>query len=129
MSTTGTTSGQLDVEMLRRAIEARDAAAQVAMFAPDAELIMVDQAHPPSMPEEVRGTAAIRARLEDICARDMTHKVMRMVSGPGSAAYTVACRYADGTQVRSAMMLDVGDDGLIMRQEGVQAWDESGAGA
>jgi hypothetical protein len=124
MSTTGTTSGQLDVEALRRAIEARDAAAQVALFAPDAELIMIDKAHPPSMPEEIKGTAAIRASIEDVCARDMTHRVTHMVSGPGSAAYTVACRYADGTQVRSAMMLDVGDDGLIVRQEGVQAWDE-----
>jgi hypothetical protein len=118
------TAGQLDTAALRRAIESRDAATQAAMFAPDAEVVMVDKDHPPSDPLHVAGTDAIRAMLDDVCSRDMTHEVTHMVSDPSSAAYTVACRYADGTRVFCAVMLDV-QGGRITREEGVQAWDDA----
>ena len=116
------TADQLDMDALRRAIESRDAAAQAAMFAPDATIVMIDQEHPPSRPQTLHGLDAIRAMLDDVCSRDMTHTVTHAVAGPGAAAYTIACRYADGTRVEIAALLDV-RDGRITHQEGVQAWD------
>ena len=54
--------------------------------------------------------------------REITHKVERAVNdGPG-AAYVLGCEYPDGTRVRCIAVLDV-RDGLIVRQDGVQAWD------
>jgi len=120
-----TAPGQLDLDALRRAIESRDAAAQAAMFAPDATVVMIDSAHSPSNPQRVEGREAIRAMLEDVCSRDMTHEVTHAIAGPGGAAYTVACRYADGMRVEVAAVLDV-RDGMIIHEEAVQAWDEAG---
>lgn len=118
----GTTADMLDLDALRRAIESRDAAAQAEMFADDATVTMIDHDHPPSSPQTIQGRAAIRAMLDDVCSRDMTHRVTHALAGPGGAAYTIECRYADGTRVEVAAMLDV-RDGLITHQEGVQAWD------
>lgn len=117
------TTGQFDLEALKRAIEHRDAEAIVALYAPDAEVIMVDQLHPPSSPRRLSGIDEIRAMIEDVCGRDITHEVTRAVSSPQGAAYTEACRYGDGTRVLSSSMLDV-QGGRIVRQEEVQAWDQ-----
>lgn len=120
MSTTA--PDQLDMGALKQAIEGRDAAAQAAMFAPDATVTMIDHEHSPSNPQRLAGIDAIRAMLDDVYSRDMTHKVTHAVGGPGGAAYTIACRYADGMCVEVAAVLDV-RDGHITHMEGVQAWD------
>jgi ketosteroid isomerase-like protein len=119
-----TTVNQLDIGELKRAIESRDAAAQVAMYAPDAEVIVVDKEHTPSNPQVLKGIDAIRGLIQDVCARDMTHEVTRTISGPDGVAYTLRCRYPDGTRVYCATLLEV-RDGRIVRQEGAQAWDEA----
>jgi ketosteroid isomerase-like protein len=115
-------SGQLDLDALRQAIEARDAATVAAFYAPDATITMIDAEHPPSRPIQLEGIDAIRAMLDDVYSRDMTHEMTHAVAGPGGAAYTVACRYSDGMCVEVATVLDV-RDGRIMHEEGVQAWD------
>jgi ketosteroid isomerase-like protein len=122
-ATMSATTQQFDLDALRRAIESRDAAAQVAMYADDAEIVTVDKEHPPSSPQHVRGIDAIRAQIEDVCARDMTHELTRTVSGPEGAAFVLKCRYPDGTRVFCATLLEL-RDGKIVRQEGAQAWDE-----
>ena len=113
---------EFDLEELRRRIEARDAAAQLDMFADDAEVVIVDATHPPSTPQRMAGRDAIKAYLDDLCARDMTHKVQHAMAADDHAAFMVACRYADDTRVQCATLLDV-HDGHITRQEVVQAWD------
>lgn len=120
MSTTA--SDQLDLAALRRAIESRDAAAVAGFYAPDATIVMVDHEHPPSRPQRLDGIDAIRAMLDDVYGREMTHQLTHAVSGAGGAAYTVACRYPDGMRVEVATVLEV-RDGRIVHEEGVQAWD------
>lgn len=122
-ATMSATSQQFDLDALRRAIESRDAAGQVALYADDAEIVTVDKDHPPSRPLRVQGIDAIRALIEDVCARDMTHELTHTVSGPGGAAFVLQCRYPDGTRVFCATLLEL-RDGKIVRQEGAQAWDE-----
>ncbi|MGB2710040.1 MAG: nuclear transport factor 2 family protein [Conexibacter sp.] len=114
----------LDLDALKRAIESSDAAAQIALYAPDAEVITVDSQNPPSSPRRLAGIDEIRTMIEDVCARDMTHELTRVVADGEHVAYTEACRYADGTRVLCTAVLDV-RDGKIVRQEGVQAWDEA----
>lgn len=121
----GTTSGRLDLDALRHALEARDAAALTALYADDADVVMVDRDHPPSSPMRTQGSAAIRAMYDDICGRAMTHELTHAVVSPGGIAYTELCRYSDGTQVLSANVCDV-SDGRIRHHEAVQAWDEAG---
>jgi ketosteroid isomerase-like protein len=119
-----TTTQQFDLDALRRAIESRDAAGQVALYADDAEVVTIDHEHPPSDPARAQGIDAIRAMIEDVCARDMTHELTHTVSGPGGAAFTLQCRYPDGTRVFCATLLET-RGGKIVRQEGAQAWDEA----
>jgi hypothetical protein len=49
--------------------------------------------------------------------------VRRTVKDDTGAAYTQACRYADGTNVLCATVIGL-DGGLIRDQTVVQVWDE-----
>ena len=120
--TTTTTSSVFDLSALGRAIEERDAAGQVALYADDATIEIVDRDHPPSTPLRVEGRAAIREYLEDICGRDMTHSVRHAVAGDDRASLWVDCRYPDGARVRCAGAL-VLRKGKVARQDVVQEWD------
>jgi ketosteroid isomerase-like protein len=118
---TGTTT-QFDLAALSRATESRDAEAQLALYADDAVIQIVDRDHQPSNPLVIQGREQIRAYLEDLYGREMTHRVERALLGSAGAAYILGCAYPDGTRVRCSMVLDL-RDGLIVRQDGVQAWD------
>jgi hypothetical protein len=118
-----TTTHTFDLDTLKQAIEERDASAQLAMYADDAEVTLVDRVAQPSAPRVLRGRGEIQAWIEDVCGRDMTHRVQLTVQDEGGAAFTEACRYPDGTGVVCATVLEV-DNGLVARQIGVQAWEE-----
>ena len=117
------TSQSFDAEALRRGIEERDTATLLGLYAQDAELRVVDRNDPPSNPKIIRGREAIGAYFADVCGRDMTHKIERLVVGENNAAFVQDCRYPGGARVRCIAVLDL-KDGLITRQSGVQAWDE-----
>jgi ketosteroid isomerase-like protein len=120
---TAATTAQFDTAAFRRAIEERDSAAVRSFYTDDAELVVVDRETQPSKPRVLRGSEAIGAYFDDVCGRDMTHKIDRIVLGDGGAAFLETCAYPDGTKVRCAAVLDL-RDGRIVRQSGVQAWDE-----
>jgi ketosteroid isomerase-like protein len=117
------TSQAFDAEALRRSIEERDAATLLGLYAEDAELHVVDRTDQPSHPKIIRGRAAIGEYYADVCGRDMTHKIERLVVGDDGAAFVQACQYPSGARVLCAAVLDL-KDGLITRLSGVQAWDE-----
>jgi hypothetical protein len=117
------TTTAFDLAALKRAIERRDAAGQVALYAPDAEVRLVDRITTPGHPRVLSGRDEIAAWIEDVCGRDMTHKVEQEVLGDGRAAFAEACRYPDGTNVMCMTVLDTAG-GQIVRQVAIQAWDE-----
>jgi ketosteroid isomerase-like protein len=119
-----TTTPTFDVQALRRGIEERDADALIGLYADRAELSTVDRDNPPSRPRVLHGREEIAAQLRDVCARDMTHALERVVVDGDNAAFVESCRYADGTRVLCVATLDL-EDGLIVRQSGVQAWDDA----
>src|SRR5256885_8945212 len=108
---------------LKRAIEERDIEGQVALYTDDATVELVDRLNPPGAPRVLRGTKDIRAWVEDVCSRQMTHRIELEVVAEDGAAFTEACRYPDGTRVLCAAVLKL-RDGKIARQVGLQAWDE-----
>ena len=117
------TSGTVGIEAVRAALESSDAEAMINLFADDAELQVLDHLHPPSRPRVVRGRAAIADYWHDVCGRQMTHTVERIVQDGATLAYSEACRYPDGTRVQCLAFLDL-VNGTIARQMGVQTWDE-----
>ena len=119
-----TRTGQsFDPEALRRGIEERDATTLLGLYAEDAELHVVDRNDQPGNPKIIRGRRAIGEYFADVCGRDMTHKITRLVVGDNNVAFVQACSYPSGAQVLCIAVLDL-KDGLITRQSGVQAWDE-----
>jgi SnoaL-like domain len=117
------TSQSFDAEALRRSIEERDAATLLSLYAEDAELHVVDSHDQPSHPKIIRGRAAIGEYYADVCGRDMTHTIERLVVGDTGAAFVQRCQYPSGARVMCAAVLDL-SGGLITRLSGVQAWDE-----
>jgi hypothetical protein len=120
MSATHTT---FDIDRFTRATEERDASTQVSMYGPAATVTIIDKISQPGAPRVLRSSEEIAGWIEDTCARDMTHSVKQRVQDDAGAAFTVACRYADGTNVLCATVIEL-DGGQIAAQTVVQAWDE-----
>jgi ketosteroid isomerase-like protein len=75
------TSGGLDLEALRRAVEQKDAESIVDLYAEDAEFVRVDRNNTPSSPMTLRGREAIAEYYRDVFGRDMTHRIQSEVVG------------------------------------------------
>jgi len=112
-----------DLDRFTRAAEERDASTQVSMYGPQATVTIADPISQPGSPRVLRSREEIAAWIDDTCSRDMTHSVQHKVEDGDGAAYTVACRYPDGTNVLCATVLEL-DDGLISEQTVVQVWDQ-----
>ena len=113
-----------DLSGFTRAAEERDAATQLSMYGPDAVVTITDRISQPGSPRVLSTREDIKAWLEDMFERDMTHKVQHTVSDEHGAAYTVACRYPDGTNVLCATVIEL-DGGVIANQTVIQVWDEA----
>jgi hypothetical protein len=117
-----TKSKSVTVVGLKRAIEGRKASALASLYADDAIVQVIDRDNPPSKPRSLKGRSAIAAYFEDVCGRDMTHKVEAGVAVGNRLAFTQSCAYPDGTKVYCSAMIDL-KGGKIARQVVVQAWD------
>ena len=117
-----TSRHEVSVAELKRAIEGRDAKALTAYYAEDALLRIVDQDNPPSKPRELKGKQAIASYFDDVCGRAMSHHIESGISNGQALAFTEVCTYPEGAKVFCAAMLEI-EDGKIVRQTAVQAWD------
>jgi SnoaL-like domain len=113
-----------DLDRFARAAEERDAATQLSMYGPDAVVTINNKISQPGAPRVLRTREEIKAWLEDMYSRDMTHKVQHRVLDETGAAYTQACRYPDGTNVLCATVIEL-DGGVISGQTVLETWDEA----
>ncbi|MEA2271110.1 MAG: hypothetical protein QOD55_1087 [Solirubrobacteraceae bacterium] len=122
MSTTAPPT--LNADDLRRAFERRDAAGLLALYREDATVEIVDAQNTPSSPQRFEGREAIRAHIEDVFAREMTHELDIVAVGGDAVGYSLRCLYPDGTRVVCAATAQL-QGGKIAREVGVQAWDSA----
>jgi len=115
-------SKPVTVAGLKRAIEGRNARALAGLYADDAVVRVIDRDNPPSKPRNIEGKSAISAYFDDVCGRDMTHKVESGVAEGNRLAFTQSCAYPNGTKVFCSAMVEL-KGGKIARQTVVQAWD------
>jgi ketosteroid isomerase-like protein len=108
---------------IKRAIEGREGRMLGSFYADDAVVRVIDHNNPPSRPREIKGRAAIDAFWDDICSRDMTHKVDVTIADEDQLAFSQACTYPDGAKVYLMSLLAL-KEGRIVHQTIVQAWDE-----
>lgn len=121
MTTTAIPTTEL-LDSLATALEAKDAAAVAAHYAPGATITLLDRDHPPAAPAVYAGTAEIEAYFADICGRNLAHRVAERVAAPDRIAFTQDCRYPSGAQVLCVTVATV-RDGRILDQTAVQVWD------
>jgi hypothetical protein len=117
------TASGLDFETLRRAIERLDVEALIELYADDAQVRMVNRYAPPSAPRVLRGKGEIAEHLKDVCSRNPDAHIEWEVVGENRVAYNLAFEYPSGTRLLCTTVLDV-RDGKIVREVGVQVWDE-----
>jgi len=120
MSTTTT----FDLDRFTRAAEERDAATQLSMYGDEAVVTINNKISQPGAPRVLRGREEIKAWLEDVYGRDMSHSVKHRVLDDTGAAFTQACRYPDGTNVLCATLIEL-DGGVISGQTVLETWDEA----
>ncbi|MBV9801566.1 MAG: nuclear transport factor 2 family protein [Solirubrobacterales bacterium] len=113
-----------DLDRFARAAEERDAATQLSMYGPNAVVTINNKLSQPGSPRVLATREQIKAWLEDMYGRDMTHSVKHRVLDDTGAAYTQACRYQDGTNVLCATVIEL-DGGLIAGQTVLEVWDEA----
>jgi hypothetical protein len=113
-----------DLDRFARAAEDRDAATQLSMYGPNAIVTINNKISQPGSPRVLRTRGEIRAWLEDMYGRDMTHTVKHRVLDDTGAAYTQACRYPDGTNVVCATVIEL-EGGVISGQTVLEVWDEA----
>lgn len=83
---------------------------------------IVDADHPPSRPLVLRGRDRIGEMLADLCGRDMTHRIQRLVADADRTAYLKECTNPDGTRVLYLAVLDH-PGGRISQEIALQAFD------
>jgi hypothetical protein len=113
-----------DLDRFTRAAEERDVGTQLSMYGADAVVTINNKISQPGAPRVLRGREEIKAWLEDVYGRDMTHVVKHRVVDETGAAYTQACRYPDGTNVLCATVIEL-EAGVISGQTVLETWDEA----
>ena len=113
---------RFDLEAFGRAIESQNTDAQLAAYAVDADLTVIDPDNPPSSPHVLSGKDAIATWLRGSCAANTEQRMARMIDGGDQIAYTVEQLNRDGTHEIATSMADI-MDGLITAQQTVLVWD------
>jgi hypothetical protein len=111
------------LEAIRSGYERRDAKLLASVYAEDAQYTIVNRNNPPSRPLVLRGRDAVRRMFEDLCAREMTHRIERRVIGADSIAFSNHCQYPDGCKV-VALNIATLRDGRIAAELSADCWDE-----
>lgn len=112
-----------DAAAFRRAFERGDVDALGGLVAEDVEWRVVDHKTPPAAPMVLSGRASLQAALRDVRGRGLTVRLEDEIVAGDRAAFACRCRYPDGRQVLSNLLLTT-KQGRIARVSEVQAWDE-----
>ena len=112
----------ITIAAIKRAVEGRNAHAIVGLYADDAVVQVIDRDNPPSNPHSLEGKTAISAYFNDVCGRNMTHKLESGISEGKRIAFTQSCTYPNGNKVYCSATIEL-KSGKIARQIVVQAWD------
>lgn len=112
-------TNRLDFGALKDAIEQSDAEALAAFYSEDAELRIVQAAHPEGPAFELKGQGQIGRYLRAVCDQEIDCAVEEgVVVGEGSIELVEAISYPNGSPVSIATTLEV-KGGLITRHSAV----------
>ena len=93
------TQTTFDLSGLSKAIQSGDCRYQLALFAENSEVKIVDGAQPAAPLGVLRGKPAIEKWLDAMSSRAAQFRVRDAVASPGRVQYTEECRYRDGSEL------------------------------
>ena len=114
-SVPGQEATAFDLHAFSRALEQHDVDYQLAHYAPDADIRIVDPDNPPTAPRTLKGKQAIHAWMVDSITHDLDLHVTHLVDGGDRVAFTQHSHYQDGTQAISTSTAEL-EHGLIATQ-------------
>ena len=120
------TTTAFDVSTFKRAYEAWDIEALLALYADELELIQIDRDNPPSAPRTRQGRDVLQGMLEHCAAAGVVVTVEKTVAGEERAAATITCEFPGGRRVLANAALEI-EDGRIVRELDVLSSDPRGA--
>jgi hypothetical protein len=93
------TQATFDLSGLSKAIQSGDCRYQLALYADNAEVKIVDAAQPTAPLGVLRGKRAIERWLDTMSSRAGQLRVRDAVASPGRVEYTEEARYSDGSEL------------------------------
>jgi ketosteroid isomerase-like protein len=112
-----------DLEAMRTAIEREGSSSIERFFAEDIVWTVIDARTPPSAPAVLHGRDEVLAMVRGAEARGIVTRLGDGLVAGDRAAVALNCTYPAGGKVAENALLTL-RDGLIVRWDGVQAWDE-----
>jgi len=94
------TQTRFDLDGFSHAIGSRDARYQLALYADNAEVEIVDADHPEVPLQVLRGKSDIREWLDSMSSGAVRYEVKDAVAHQHGLRFTEECRYPDGTDLR-----------------------------
>jgi hypothetical protein len=98
---------RFDLAGFSRAIEERDAQYQLAVYADNAEVQIVDSSNGAEQLRRMHGKAAIRDWVEEMCAPDVTHHVVSPEASEAHVTLVEERLNQDGTKIRYSCTAEV----------------------
>jgi SnoaL-like protein len=121
-SRAGQEAAAFDLHAFSRALEQHDINYQLAHYAPDADIRIVDPDNPPAAPRTLKGKQAIHAWMVDSITHDLGLHVTHLVDGGDRVAFTERSHYSDGTQALTTSTAEL-EQGLITAQHTILVWE------
>ena len=101
------TQTKFDLDGLSYAVGARDARYQLALYADDAEVEIVDPEHPATPLRVLRGKSDIREWLDGMSSVAVRYRVTDAEAHQHDLRFTEQCLYPDGTDLRYECQAEV----------------------
>ena len=115
------TTGGLDFEALRSAIERGDPDDLIGFYTQEAELRIVNANLPDGPAFELKGRSQIERYLHADCQQRMSCLLKdEVVFGEGSITFTEECSYQEGTLIRVRTTLEIADGLIVVQADVVQ---------
>lgn len=112
-----------DLNAFSWALEQHDVDYQLAHYAPDADIRIVDPDNPPAAPRTLVGRPAIHAWMVDSVTHDLDLHVTHLVDGGDRVAFTEQSHYQDGTHALTTSTAEL-EHGLITTQHTILVWEQ-----
>ena len=117
------TATAFDIEEFGRSYEEWDVESLLGFYADDVEVVQIDRDNPPSAPRSRRGKDVLKGMFEHCAGAGVAATVENRVAGDRRAAATITCHFPGGRKVLANAILELDDDGRIVRELEVVSGD------